>query len=68
MRVNTVSGRLTGLWTPTASFGWWVPISVEDNDRAKALALWWNTTPARPMLLNRRGKTLTYPSPIGASR
>ena len=62
MRLNTVSGRLTGLWTAQPSFGWWVPISVDDEDRAKALAVWWNTTPARLMLLNRRGKTLTYPT------
>ena len=62
MRMNTVSGRLTGLWTDQPSFGWWVPISVEDERSAKALAVWWNATPARLMLLNRRGKTLTYPT------
>ena len=62
MRLNTVSGRLTGLWTRQPSFGWWVPVSVEDEDRAKALAVWWNTTPVRLMLLNRRGMTLTYPT------
>ena len=28
---------------------------------AKALAVWWNSTPARMMLLNRRSKTLDYP-------
>ena len=39
-----------------------MPVSVEDEDRAKALAVWWNTTPTRLMLLNRRGKTLTYPT------
>ena len=61
MRFNTVSERLTGLWTAQPSFGWWVPVSVEDEDCAKALAVWWNTTPVRLMLLNRRGKTLTYP-------
>ena len=62
MRLNTVSGRLTGLWTEQPSFGWWVPVAVEDEDHAKALAVWWNTTPARLMLLNRRGKLLTYPT------
>ena len=61
MRFDTVSGRLTGLWTPQRSFGWWVPVEVEDEDCAKALAVWWNTTPARLMLLNRRGRKLTYP-------
>ena len=62
MRVNTVSGRLTGLWTAQPSFGWWVPVVVDDEFTAKALAAWWNTTPVRLMLLNRRGKTLTYPT------
>ena len=36
-------------------------MSVEDKDRAKALAVWWNSTPVRMMLLNRRSKKLTYP-------
>ena len=62
MRLNTVSGRLSGLWTPQPSFGWWVPVAVPDERPAKALAVWWNTTPVRLMLLNRRGKTLTYPT------
>ncbi len=62
MRLNTVSGRLTGLWTAQPSFGWWVPVAVDDEFIAKALAAWWNATPARLMLLNRRGKTLTYPT------
>ena len=62
MRLNTVSGRLTGLWTDKRSFGWWVPIMVEDESIAKALAAWWNSTPVRLMLLNRRGQTLTYPT------
>ncbi len=62
MRLNTVSGRLSGLWTAQPSFGWWVPIGVDKECTAKALAAWWNATPARLMLLNRRGKTLTYPT------
>ncbi|MDE0509389.1 MAG: DEAD/DEAH box helicase family protein [Gammaproteobacteria bacterium] len=62
MRLNTVSGRLSGLWTEQTSFGWWVPMAVDDEDIAKALATWWNSTPARLMLLNRRAKTLTYPT------
>lgn len=61
MRHNTVSGRLTALWSATPSFGWWVPVAVHEVDRQKALAVWCNSTPARLMLLNRRGKTLTYP-------
>ena len=62
MRLNTVSGRLTGVWTAQPSFGWWVPIAVSDEDRQKALAAWWNSTPVRLMLLNRRAQTLTYPT------
>ena len=64
MRLNTVSGRLTGLWTSRASFGWWVPVAVPvpDEGRQKALAVWWNSTPVRLMLLNRRAQTLTCPT------
>ncbi|MCY3817352.1 MAG: DEAD/DEAH box helicase family protein [Gammaproteobacteria bacterium] len=61
MRLDTISGRLTGLWTKQPSFGWWVPIAVGDEHTAKALAAWWNSTPVRLMLLNRRGRKLTYP-------
>ncbi len=61
MRLDTVSGRLTGLWTARPSFGWWVPVAVPDEDAAKALAVWWNATPVRLMLLNRRARKLTYP-------
>ena len=62
MRLDTVSGRLTGLWTARPSFGWWVPVAVGEESTAKALAAWWNSTPARLMLLNRRGRKLTYPT------
>lgn len=62
MRMNTVSGRLNGLWTRKSSFGWWVPVSADDDRRARALALWWNSTPVRLLLLNRRAQTLTYPT------
>ena len=61
MRFDTISGRLTGLWTEQPSFGWWVPVAVEEEDTAKALAAWWNSTPTRLMLLNRRARKLTYP-------
>lgn len=61
MRLDTISGRLTGLWCGTPSFGsLWVPVAVPGEDRQKALAAWWNSTPARLMLLNRRAKKLTY--------
>ena len=62
MRLNTVSGRLTAVWSETPSFGWWVPVAVPDEHIQKALAAWWNSTPARLMLLNRRAQTLTYPT------
>ena len=62
MRLDTISGRLTGVWTAQPSFGWWVPIAVPDEDRQKALAAWWNSTPVRLMLLNRRAQKLTYPT------
>ena len=63
MRFDTVNSRLTGLWTAQASFGSkWVPVAVPEEDRAKALAAWWNSTPVRLMLLNRRARKLTYPS------
>ena len=62
MRLDTISGRLTGLWTAKPSFGWWVPVAVPDEDRQKALATWWNSTPVRLMLLNRRAQKLTYPT------
>ena len=61
MRFDTVSARLTALWTQQPSFGWWVPVTANDEVTAKALAAWWNSTPARVMLLNRRGRKLTYP-------
>ena len=61
MRFDTNAGRLTGLWTAQPSFGWWVPVGVNDERLAKALAAWWNSTPVRLLLLNRRGRKLTYP-------
>ena len=62
MRLDTISGRVTALWTAQASFGWWVPIRISDETKAKALAAWLNSTPARLMLLNRRAQKLTYPT------
>ena len=62
MRLNTVTGRLTALWTNERSFGWWVPIAVPYESTGKALAAWWNSTPVRLMLLNRRASNLTYPT------
>ena len=61
-RFDTISGRLTALYSNKPSIGsGWVPVRVKDERMAKALAVWWNSTPARMMLLNRRTKKLTYP-------
>ena len=60
-RMNSVSGRLTALWTRSPSVGsGWTPVAISDEHRAKALTAWWNSTPARLMLLNQRSKLLTY--------
>ena len=61
-RFDTISGRLSALFSDESSVGsGWVPVSVKDEHIAKALAVWWNSTPSRMMLLNRRSKKLTYP-------
>ena len=61
-RFNTVSGVLTALWSETATFGFgWLPARAQDEMYEQALCAWWNSTPGRLLLLNRRGKTLTYP-------
>ena len=61
-KLNTVSGRLTALYSEKATFGFgWRPVATKSKDEAKALSLFLNSTPARIQLLNRRAKTLTYP-------
>ncbi|MDE0091487.1 MAG: DEAD/DEAH box helicase family protein [Thaumarchaeota archaeon] len=61
-KMDTISGRLTALYSDEATVGkGWTPVSVVGERIAKALAVWWNSTPARMMLLNRRSKKLTYP-------
>ena len=62
VRFSTTSSRLAALCTDEPSVGkGWVPVSVKDRREAAALAVWWNSTPAIMMLLNRRSKKLTYP-------
>ena len=62
-RFRTTNRLLTALWTDQSSIGsGWVPVQARDEFSSKALAVWWNSTPVRLMLLNRRGKKLTYPS------
>ncbi|MDE0136013.1 MAG: hypothetical protein OXH86_03660 [Acidimicrobiaceae bacterium] len=60
---DTVSGRLVAVYSSAPSVGsGWVPVAVRDDVEAKSLCVWWNSTPVRLMLLNRRSKKLTYPS------
>lgn len=61
-KFRTTNGRLTALYSDEPSIGsGWIPVRVSDEHTAKALAVWWNSTPVRMMLLNRRSKTLDYP-------
>ena len=61
-RYNTVSGRLTALWSEVPTFGFgWIPAKGPDRAYEQALCAWWNSTVGRLLLLNRRAKTLTYP-------
>ena len=61
-RFNTVSGLLTALWTEVPTFGFgWTPATASGRSYEQAICAWWNSTPGRLLLLNRRGKTLTYP-------
>lgn len=61
-RYNTVSGRVTALWSETPTFGFgWIPTKGIEIPHEQALCAWWNSTPGRLLLLNRRAKTLTYP-------
>lgn len=38
-----------------------MPVTIADEAQGQALAAWFNSTPVRLMLLNRRAKTLDYP-------
>ena len=62
VRYRTTNCRLSALWSAEASVGTgWVPVAVNNERHAKALVAWWNATPTMLMLLNRRGRTLSYP-------
>ena len=62
-RHDTVAGRLVAVFSELPTVGSaWVPVAVSNDDEAKSLCVWWNSTPTRMMLLNRRTKKLTYPS------
>ncbi|MXV87062.1 MAG: hypothetical protein F4005_05995, partial [Acidimicrobiales bacterium] len=61
-KFDTISGRLTALWSEEASVGsGWIPVAVPHDVPDKAFVAWWNSTPARLILLNLRTKKLTYP-------
>ncbi len=60
-KFRTTNGRLTALYSKEPSIGsGWIPVRIKDGHIAKALAVWWNSTPGRMMLLNRRSKSLDY--------
>ena len=62
-RFDTVSGRVTALWSEVATFGFgWMSVTGPDHSYECALCAWWNSTPGRLLLLNRRAKKLTYPN------
>ncbi len=61
-RFDTVAGLMTALWSEVPTFGFgWLPARGPDRSYEQALCAWWNSTPGRLLLLNRRGKKLTYP-------
>ena len=62
LRMDTVSGRLSAVRSnqPTFGFGW-SPVQSSAGREGRGLCAWWNSTPARLLLLNRRSKKLTYP-------
>lgn len=60
-RYDTVSGRLTALWSEAPTFGFgWIPAKGPNREYEQAICAWWNSTPGRLLLLNRRAKKLTY--------
>lgn len=60
--MNTNSGIVTGLFSETPRIGnAWIPVKVNNAREGKALAAWWNSTPAWLMLLNKRSTNLTFP-------
>lgn len=62
-RFDTVSGRLTAVYSEEPTFGFgWRPVATSNREMSKAICLWLNSTPGRLLLLNRRAKKLTYPS------
>ena len=63
-RYDTVSGRLTAVYSEEPTFGFgWRPVATTSREMSKgAICLWLNSTAGRLLLINRRAKKLTYPS------
>ena len=62
LRMDTVSGRLSSVRSDEPTFGFgWTPVRDSAGRVGRGLCAWWNSTPARILLLNRRSKKLTYP-------
>ena len=62
LRMDTVSGRLSAVRSDEPTFGFgWTPVRDSNGRVGRGLCAWWNSTPARLLLLNRRSKKLTYP-------
>lgn len=62
LRMDTVSGRLTAVRSDEPTFGFgWTPVLDSGGRAGCGLCAWWNSTPGRLLLLNRRSKKLTYP-------
>lgn len=62
-RMDTQSGRLSALYSEEPAFGsGWIPVTHTEGHVGKALCAWWNSTPARLLLFNRRSRKLTYPN------
>ncbi len=60
-RFRTTVNPMTALYSDESTVGkGWIPLAVSDDREAKALVVWWNSTPCMMMLLHRRSKTLDY--------
>ena len=61
-RYDSVGGRLTALWSEAPTFGFgWIPARGASRTFEQVICAWWNSTPGRLLLLNRRTNKLTYP-------
>ena len=62
-RIDTHAGIITGIYSDEPSLGsGWQPVQVDNDSEAKALSVWWNSTPSWLLLLNQRSTKLTWPA------